>query len=216
MIISVLNQKGGVGKTTLATHISVALSATEKLLLVDADMQQSALDWGAKREGTLPFTLMGLAKPVLHRDIPPLLGNPYTTIVIDGPGKLTEIPRSAILASDIVLIPIQPSPYDIWASHEIIGIINEARIFKPDVRAAFVITRARANTKSGRDVVEALAEYDFPCFETQIYQRECYTKTAGRGLTVIEIKPTEDSEKQAAEETRAFIAELMKFAGRHV
>ncbi len=213
MIISILNQKGGVGKTTLATSISAGLAAQgEKVLLVDADPQHSALDWGAKRETPLPFTLMGLPTPVLHRDLPPMLGNPYTVIVIDGPGKLTDVPRSAIMASNLVLIPVQPSPYDVWSSVDIIKILKEARSYGADVKAAFVITRKIANTVLGREVTEALSEHELPVFNTQIQQRICYAETAGEGLTVIEMKQTSPSHKQAADEIRNLVEELVRFA----
>ena len=213
MIISVLNQKGGVGKTTIATSISAGLAAQgERVLLVDADPQHSALDWGAKREGPLPFTLMGLPTPVLHRDLPPLFGNPYSVIVIDGPGKLTDVPRSAIMASNVVLIPVQPSPYDVWSSVDIIKILQEARSYGAKVKAAFVITRKVPNTVLAREVVDALAEYEVPVFATHIQQRVCYAETAGDGLTVVEMKQTGPSHKQAAEEVRGLVEELVRFA----
>ena len=213
MIISVLNQKGGVGKTTLATNISAGLAAQgEKVLLVDADPQHSALDWGAKREAAPPFTLMGLPTPVLHRDLPLLLGNPYTVIVVDGPGKLTDVPRSAIMASNVVLIPVQPSPYDVWSSVDIIKILKEARSFGANVKAAFVVTRKIPNSVLGREVTEALAEHEVPVFTTQIQQRICYAETAGEGLSVVEMKQTSSSHKQAAEEIRSLVDELVRFA----
>jgi chromosome partitioning protein len=213
VIISVLNQKGGVGKTTLATNISAGLAAQgEKVLLVDADPQHSALDWGAKRESAPPFTLMGLPTAVLHRDLPPLIGNPYTVIVIDGPGKLTDVPRSAIMASNVVLIPVQPSPYDVWSSVDIVTILKEARSFGAQVKAAFVVTRKIPNTVLGREVTEALAEHDLPVFTTQIQQRICYAESAGEGLSVVEMKQRSPSHKQAAEEIRNLVDELVRFA----
>jgi chromosome partitioning protein len=213
MIISVLNQKGGVGKTTIATSISAGLAAQgEKVLLVDADPQHSALDWGAKREGPLPFTLMGLPTPVLHRDLPPLVGNPYTVVVIDGPGKLTDVPRSAIMASNVVLIPVQPSPYDVWSSVDIIKILKEARSYGANPKAAFVITRKIPNTNLGREVTEALAEHELPVLSSHIQQRVCYAETAGEGLTVIEMRQTGPSHKQAADEIRSLVEELVRFA----
>lgn len=213
MIISFLQQKGGVGKTTLATSISAALAAQgEKVLLVDADPQHSALDWGAKRESAPPFTLMGLPTPVLHRDLPPLLGNPYTVIVIDGPGKISDIPRSALMASNVVLIPVQPSPYDVWSSVDIINILKEAQSYGASVRAAFVVNRKIPNTVLGREVTDALAEHELPVFQTQIQQRVCYAETAGEGLSVVEMKQISPSHKQAAEEIRSLAEELVRFA----
>lgn len=212
MIISVLNQKGGVGKTTLATNISAGLAAQgEKVLLVDADPQHSALDWGAKRESPLPFTLLGLPTAVLHRDLPPLIGNPYSVIVIDGPGKLTDVPRSAIMASDLVLIPVQPSPYDVWAAQDLLNILKEAQVYRPKVKAAFVINGKRETTL-GREVGEAIKELGLPVLETKIHRRDCYAGTAGRGISVQEMKATTQSEKAAAEEVKSLVAELVRFA----
>lgn len=213
MIISVLQQKGGVGKTTLATNISAALAAQgEKVLLVDADPQHSALDWGTKRETSPPFTLMGLPTAVLHRDLPPLLGNPYTVIVIDGPGKIADIPRSALMASNIALIPVQPSPYDVWSAGDILGILKEALSFGASVKAAFVVNRKIPNSNLGRDVTDALAEHELPVFETHIQQRICYAESAGKGLSVVEMKQSSQSHKQAAEEIRTLVDELVRFA----
>src|SRR4051812_1297917 len=213
MIISVLNQKGGVGKTTLATHLAAGLAAKgERVLLVDADPQHSALDWGAKRETPLPFTLMGQPTAVLPRALPPMVGNPYTAIVVDGPGKLTDVPRSAIMASNVVLIPVQPSPYDVWSSVDILKILNEAKSYGAKVKAAFVVNRKIPNTVLGREVTEALAEHELPVFQTQIQQRICYAETAGEGLSVVEMKQTSPSHKQAAEEIRSLVEELVRFA----
>jgi chromosome partitioning protein len=213
MIVSLLNQKGGVGKTTLATHLAAGLAIKgERVLLVDADSQHSALDWGAKREGPLPFTLLGQPTAVLHRDLPPLVDNPYTAIVIDGPGKLTDVPRSAIMASDVVLIPVQPSPYDVWSSVDILKILEEAKVYRPQVKTAFVITRKIANTVLGRDVADALGEHEVPVLETHIYQRQCYATTAGAGLTVLEAKQSDSSHRQAVEEIMALVEEVVRFA----
>jgi len=212
VIISVLNQKGGVGKTTLSTNIAGALAVKgEKVLLVDADPQRSALDWGAKRETPLPFTLMGLPTAKLHRDIPPMIGNPYSVAVIDGPGKITDVPRSAIMASDLVIIPVQPSPYDVWATEELINILKEAMVYRPEVKAAFVINGKRENSKLGLEVVKAVQEYELPVLETHIHRRDFYVISAGKGLTVQEMKASSDSEKQAIEEIKELVEELVRF-----
>ena len=209
-----LNQKGGVGKTTLATNISAGLAAQgEKVLLVDADPQHSAIDWGAKREGPLPFTLLGLPMAVLHRDLPPLIGSgTYSVIVIDGPGKITDVPRSAIMASDLVLIPVQPSPYDVWAAQDLLNILKEAQVYRPNVKAAFVINGKRENSTLGREVVDAVREFGLPVLETNIHRRDCYAGTAGRGISVLEMKATTQSEKAAVEEIKNLVEELVRFA----
>ena len=129
MIVSILNQKGGVGKTTLAVHVATAFAQQgNRVLLVDADPQGSALDWSASRSGTPLFPVIGLPKASLHREIP-ILAVDYQMVVIDGPPRVYEVARSAILASDVVLIPVQPSPYDVWAAKEIVDLLAEAVSF---------------------------------------------------------------------------------------
>ena len=84
VIISFLNQKGGVGKTTLAIHLATVLAERSRVLLVDADPQGSALDWRAQRAGDSGFPVVGLPKPTLHRDIG-ALGENCDWVVVDGP-----------------------------------------------------------------------------------------------------------------------------------
>jgi chromosome partitioning protein len=209
MIISLLNQKGGVGKTTLAIHLASALAArSQRVLLVDADVQSSALDWSASREEPLPFAVVGLPKAILHREAP-RLAQDYNHLVIDGPPRVYDVARSAVLASDIVLIPIQPSPYDIWAAKDIVDLIGEAAQFNENLKSAFVINRKIVNTAIGREVGAALAEYSLPVLEAQICQRVAFAESAAAGLTVLESAP----HSAAAREIEALVSELLEGNG---
>ncbi len=189
MIISLLNQKGGVGKTTLALHLAAALSEHgARVQLLDADPQGSALDWSAMRGGDAPFGIVGLPRAVLHREAPRLALN-YDHLIIDGPPRVYEVARSAILASDVVLIPLQPSPYDVWAAKEIVELLREAANFKENLKSAFVINRKIVNTAIGRDVAEALSGYAVPILKAQIGQRVAFAESAAQGKTVLETDP---------------------------
>ncbi|MBI1349294.1 AAA family ATPase [bacterium] len=204
VVFAFLNQKGGVGKTTLALHVAHAHARKrQRVLLVDADPQGSALDWAESRTSEAPFPVVGLPKASLHKELPQL-GRDYHTIIIDGSPRVYDVARSAILASHVVLIPVQPSPYDVWASHEIVDLIDEARIYKPDLKAAFVINRRIMNTALGRDVKSALADYPIPVLKSAVSQRIIFAESAASGQTVFEIAP----KHAAAQEIQSLVKEI--------
>lgn len=189
MIIGILSQKGGVGKTTLAVNLTHALCLTGvDALLVDGDPQASALAWSAARTDDPVFPVIGMAKPTLHKDLP-RVADGFSHVVIDGAPRVNELGRATIMASDIVVIPVQPSPYDVWASEETVQLIREAQQFKDHLKAVFTINRRIVNTAIGRDVVDALAVYGLPVLDTPVGQRVCFAESAAQGRTVFETDP---------------------------
>lgn len=208
-VLAILNQKGGVGKTTLAIHIATAFAHREfKVLLLDADPQNSALDWAAAREGQPLFPVVGLPKSSIHKELPTLTEK-FDVVVIDGPPRVHDVARSAIMASDLVLVPVQPSPYDVWASKEIMDLLNEAMVYKPTLKKAFVINRKIVNTAIGRDVTDVLSEYPVPVLKTAISQRVAFAESATRGLTVFELDP----DMLAAQEMSQLVDEAQALLG---
>lgn len=210
MIVGVLNQKGGVGKTTIAIHLAAAMALKKKrVLLIDADPQGSALDWDNARQADPLFTVVGKPKASLHRDIEGLAGD-YDHIVIDGPPRVYDVARSAVVASDMIVIPIQPSPYDVWAAKEIVALVEEAVVFKTNLKSVFTISRKIAKTAIGRDVKEALAGYPIPVLDTAICRRVAYAESAAQGLTVLETEP----EGRAAREVKKLTEEVLAWQRR--
>lgn len=188
-VIGVLNQKGGVGKTTLAVSLAACFAHKgARVLFIDADPQGSALDWAAAREDAPLFSVVGLPRASVHKEIE-RLGEGYDLIIIDGPPRVTDLARSAIMASDLVLIPVQPSPYDVWAANEVVKLIKEASVYNDLLKSAFVVNRKIANTAIGRDVGDALASYDLPVLTSAITQRVIFAEAAAQGKAVFELDP---------------------------
>ncbi|WP_284948341.1 ParA family partition ATPase [Acidisoma cladoniae] len=204
MIIAVVNQKGGAGKTTLALNLAAASAAQGKrVLLIDADPQQTAQDWAAIRTEPPPFQVIGLTKPVLHRDLPAMAAD-YDMTIIDGAPRSYEATRSAIGAADVVLIPVQPSGADFWASRETVNLVRAAGEAKGGQRAAFIVSRKIGRSVLSREINEALAEFGLPILAAGTTQRVIYAEAMTAGETVIEQQP----DGLAAAEIRAILTEL--------
>lgn len=199
MILGVLSQKGGVGKTTLSLSIAAHHAIQgHRVLVVDADPQGSALMWSTMRERPPLFPVVGMAKPSLHRDLPAVAAD-YDLTVIDGAPRVNDLGRAAILASDLVLIPVQPSPFDVWAADDTVRLVQEAQQFKDGLCAAFAINRKIVNTAIGRDVAAAFADAPFPVLSAAVSQRVIFAESAGQGLTACEVAPAGEAAREIAD-----------------
>jgi chromosome partitioning protein len=202
-VIAVLNQKGGAGKTTIATHLARVLQlGGADVLLVDSDPQGSARDWAAVREDQ-PVPVIGIDRPTIERDLKSIARKDF--VVIDGAPQAANLAVSAIKASNFILIPVQPSPYDIWATADLVELVKQ-RIEVTDGRlqAAFVVSRAIKGTKIGAEITEALSGYGLPVLNSRITQRVSYPSTAATGTTVCDAEP----EGEAAREMAALANEI--------
>lgn len=208
MIITLQNQKGGVGKTTLSLNLAAEFTRlNRKVILIDADPQGSARDWlVARGEIPSPFPVVGLDRPTVHRDLPQI-GNGYDLVVIDGPPRVTELARSAILASELIVIPVLPSPFDVWAAQETIKLVQEASVYKETLKSVFALNREIANTAIGRDVTDALEASSVPLLKSHVHQRVVFSESITNGKTVHEIDPN----GKAAKEIAALAKEILSY-----
>ncbi|MCC5661736.1 AAA family ATPase [Nostoc sp. XA010] len=194
-VIAILNQKGGSGKTTIATNLAHALKRDNyTVLLIDSDPQGSARDWNEASSGNI-IPVVGLDRETLAKDLQ-AISQGYDWIVIDGAPQIAKLSAAAVKAADLVLIPVQPSPYDIWACADLVDIIAARReVTNGKPKAAFVISRAIKNTKLSGEINQALSDYGLPVLKAGTTQRVVYPTTAAEGLTVFS-DPSSDAARE--------------------
>jgi chromosome partitioning protein len=180
MRIALVTQKGGAGKTTLATNLAVALAQDGgKVLLIDADRQRTTLDWFAVRsEGAYngEVSVVAIDNDTIHKQIPNLAAG-YKHVVIDGPPRAEKVDRSAIMAADCVLIPVQPSSADVWAAETTIKLVEEAHSFRPKLAASVVVNRKIPNTVLGNAVLDLLREFPVKTLKATVGQRVIFAES---------------------------------------
>lgn len=185
MIISFLNQKGGVAKTTLSVNVAGCLARQgHRVLLIDADKQGSATTWASLRKDA-PFQVVSMARANMARDALKLAQD-YDHTIIDGPPHAEEIARSCIVASDFVVLPIEPSGLSTWASDLTVRQVKEAQEFKPCLKCRFVVSRKIGKTVIGRDIRNMAAEAGLPILESEIEQRVAFAEGMTMGQTIFE------------------------------
>jgi chromosome partitioning protein len=165
MRIAIVNLKGGTGKTVTAVYLAAAMAMRGPTLLVDADPQGSALSWSEEAEG-LPYAVVGLPVRDVHKRLNDLLPG-LRHAVIDTPPGDRAIVRSAIAATEVVVVPIPPSIIDLDRLGPTLDLITEVDAISP-TQTFVLLTRVRAATRSGRLTREILADMGVSLLEAQI------------------------------------------------
>lgn len=185
-VIAVVNQKGGAGKTTLSMLLAGAIAEKgAKVLVADADPQNTASHWATAGEG-FPATVEDLSgeEGKLHKHLRKRLDD-YDYIVIDSPPAASApVTLSALRLAQLALVPVIPSPLDLWASMRIREAIQAAGQKNPFLQARIVVNQAQMNTILARDVLELLPEFGIPTLAAQLKQRTAYRQCAALGTTV--------------------------------
>lgn len=188
-IIAFVNQKGGTGKTTLATNLACAFTENGQVTLLDADPQGSARDWSESRVHLLEgLQVLRSDSNRLHQEAR-RLSQASKWVIIDGPPGISRTSAEAVRAADLVLVPAKASPFDVWAASDIVAAVKarqEATGGSP--KAAFIITMTRPRTRLGRQVDQALADYQLPTLAARTTERVSYPQAAIEGLSVLDTR----------------------------
>ena len=184
-VISFLNQKGGVGKSTLSINVAACFALLgQKVLLIDADKQGTASTWASLREET-PFQVVSMARENMARDALRLAAE-FDFTVIDGPPQAETISRSCIVASDLVVVPIEPGGASRWSSDLTVRQLKEAQELKATLKCGFVVSRKIGSTVLGRDTRIMAADAGIPIFDAEIEQRIAYAEALTMGKSIFE------------------------------
>ena len=205
MIVTIGNSKGGVGKSTIACNLAVMAAKTgKKVLLVDADPQASSLNFRSIRESD-DIKATAITTPTLHKDLKDFSN--FDMILIDSGGRDTSIFRSAILAADLLVIPVLPSVYDIWAASDTIEIVKEAVLYNEKLVSRFLINMVLPNSIMGRDTQAALKEHEeIPILKQTVGARQVFKNALSMGQGVVEFEP----KSKAAQEIAACYQEIIE------
>lgn len=208
MIIAVVNQKGGCGKTTIATNIA-AMYASEgrEVLLVDADPDQhSAMNWCADRSEDLP-KIHSSALPArnLRKDAD-AIRRKWEIVVIDGGARVTEHAHAAVAAADWLIIPVKPSKVDLDATAQFLDVVQADMAKRDDLSGGLLLNQFQAGTSISSAARSQLAEWEFPIFNSVLHSYVAFSEAVWQGQSVVEYQP----KSKAAADVSRFFKELKK------
>ncbi len=203
-IITIANQKGGVGKTTIATNLAVALSKKGTVVLVDADDQQSAIKWSKRRTENLIATEhhTGDLQKILHD-----LQKKYDYVVLDVAGRDSDEFRSALKIADKLIVPTQPSQADVEVLPFVLKMFNTYHKGNEKLEPFIVVNKAPSNSKSTEvaDSIELLQTLPkFKILNTVIRDRKQFRDASVQGLSVLEM-----GSSKAKDEFNEFLVEIL-------
>jgi chromosome partitioning protein len=187
-VIAVANQKGGVGKTTLAMNMAAGLTRQGSCIVVDADPQRSATMWIELSDSLREFPAKVVpAEDEIKKQIIQLQTE-FDYIVIDCPPEIkSDSTMSAIEISKVLLIPLLPSPLDLWASTRIEELIKRVQRVNPTISAFVVLNQIEPRSAMSRGMDGALQEINIPVLRHRLSRRASYRTAALEGCSVYDL-----------------------------
>jgi chromosome partitioning protein len=209
-IVGIIQVKGGVGRSTIATNLAAVFSEKEATALIDCDLPQgTSASWYAVRRSELPPTNLTLATARDYRELVAKakeLSSDHRYIIIDAPPRIAEMTRAIIVMSTLCLVPLGASAAEIWSTADLITTINAARDYRADIDVRIVWNRFRANTREAVELSEAArSELGLKELGTRLGYRVAYSEALARGLAV-----NEWLDKTAHGEVEALAAEVKR------
>jgi chromosome partitioning protein len=204
-IIALINQKGGCGKSTTAVHFAywLATKKKKKVLLVDADAQQSSSEWLSGMELAIPYKVVQTPDDLL--DQIPELALQCNPLVVDGPASLAEATRAILFRADLAIIPVQPTGVDLRSASDAVRLIKQAQSVRGGLPASAVfVSRAVKGTKLKEEAIALLEKIsEVTLLKTVIHQKQAIADTSGQSATVWD-SPSRPAAESAREYERLF------------
>ncbi|MEP7295740.1 MAG: AAA family ATPase [Burkholderiales bacterium] len=211
-VIGIIQVKGGAGRSTLSTNLAGELSKIGKTVLIDADMPQgTSASWFSLREQAGRAGELSVATAADHHQLIERVEELRVNadfIVLDGPPRIAEMTRASLMLSDLCLLPVGASLAEIWATADVLSLIEQARKVRP-VDARMIWTRHRSRTKLAEELgAQAGEELGLPILKVAMGLRVAYVEALGEGLTAAELP-----DPNARIEVRFLAAEICRILG---
>lgn len=203
-VIGLVNQKGGVGKTTIAVHLAFWLSRSSSVMVIDSDVQQSSSTWLLDLK--LPYQVSNDPEDLF--DLIEEAKQNYDYVIVDGPAGLSEITKTILSVCELALIPCKPSGLDTHSSHRILRMLSQAQRVRDGYPVgAIVINQAVKGTLLLRESQELLRTMGIPLLDAVIYNRQIISDSPGQGITVWQASSV--AARQAARDFEALFRQAL-------